>query len=215
MESFGNEDRRLFPLCASSAPWCRISNGDSLSVVEPVAGKVYVGRGDRSSAVATIGCRRIKKEEAVASVLGNRGHRVPLCPVFPPRQIVPGFACSVASLDRFRGHQLPGHQSFRNDALANNLLGQGRPSAWFARLETIPNTPPPTSSCDRKNKSSQILKKYMCLRFCLCNCNLPTWTDPWVINCQDTKAQARMPLQTICLAAADRQHGLRGLPGAA
>ena len=107
------------------------------------------------------------------------------------------------------------HQSFRNDALANILFGQGRPSAWFARLETIPNTPPPNSSCDRKNKPSQILKIYMCLRFCLCNCNLPTWTDPWVINCQDTKAQARMPLQTICLAAADRQHGLRGLPGAA
>ena len=78
--------------------------------------------------------------------------------MFPPLQIVPGFACSVASLDRFRGHQLPGHQSFRNDALANNLFGQGRPSAWFARLETIPNTPPPNSSCDRKNKSSQILK---------------------------------------------------------
>ena len=48
--------------------------------------------------------------------------------------IVRCFACSVASLDRFLGHQLPGHQSFRNDALANNLLGRGRPSTWIARL---------------------------------------------------------------------------------
>ena len=128
-------------------------------------------------------------------------HRCKLCPVL----------LAVASLDRFLGHQLPGHQSFRNDALANNLLGQGRPSAWFARLETIPNTPPPTSSCDRENKPSQVLKIYMCLRICLCNCNLPTWTDAWFINCQDTKAQARIPSQTICLVAADRQHGFRGL----
>ena len=56
------------------------------------------------------------------------------------------------------GLQSPGHQSFRNDALAKNLLGQCRPSAWFARLKTILNTPPPTTSCDKKNKPSQILK---------------------------------------------------------
>ena len=49
-----------------------------MSVVEPVAGKVYVGRGDWSSGVATFACRRDKKEEAVASVLGNNGHRVPI-----------------------------------------------------------------------------------------------------------------------------------------
>ena len=49
-----------------------------MSVVEPVAGKVYVGRGDWSSAVATVGCRKIKEEEAIAPVLGNRGHRLPL-----------------------------------------------------------------------------------------------------------------------------------------
>ena len=49
-----------------------------MSVVDPVAGKVYVGRGGWTSAVATIGCRRLEKEEAVASVLGNKGHRVQL-----------------------------------------------------------------------------------------------------------------------------------------
>ena len=33
---------------------------------------------------------------------------------------------------------------------------------------------------------------------------LPAWTDSGVISCQDTKAFAMMPLQTICLARADR-----------
>ena len=40
---------------------------------------------------------------------------------------------------------------------------------------------------------------------------LPAWTDSGVISCQDTKAFAMMPLQTICLARADHQHGLRDL----
>ena len=40
-----------------------------------------------------------------------------------PLQVVPGFACSVASLNQSPGHQLPGCHSLRCGTLADYLLG--------------------------------------------------------------------------------------------
>ena len=40
-----------------------------------------------------------------------------------PLQIVPSFACSVASLNQFPGHELPGCHNLRSEALAGYLLG--------------------------------------------------------------------------------------------
>ena len=42
---------------------------------------------------------------------------------FPPLQAVPSFACSVASLSRFPGHQLPGWRGLHREILAGCLFG--------------------------------------------------------------------------------------------
>ena len=53
------------------------------------------------------------------------------------------FACSVASLNQFPGHQLPGCHSLHHGTLADCLLGQDKPSAQFAGHAPFPHNPSP------------------------------------------------------------------------
>ena len=70
-------------------------------------------------------------------------------PTVLPLQVVPGFACSVASLNQSPGHQLPGCHSLRRGTLAGYLLGQGMPSTQVAGLMLLPHTPLPSSEATR------------------------------------------------------------------
>ena len=65
--------------------------------------------------------------------------------MFLPLQVVPGFACSVASLNQSPGHHLPGCHNLRRGTLADYLLGQGKPSTQFAGHVLLPHTPQPCS----------------------------------------------------------------------
>ena len=70
----------------------------------------------------------INNKAAVVPLLHCRGRCIPLWAVFPSLQVVLSFACSVASLSRSPGHQLPGCHSLHCGILADYLLGWGRPS---------------------------------------------------------------------------------------
>ena len=64
-------------------------------------------------------------------------------PSIPPLQVVPSFACSVASLSRCPGHQLPGRHGLRQVILADYLLDQGGPSTCIAGHVALQCTPSP------------------------------------------------------------------------
>jgi hypothetical protein len=67
---------------------------------------------------------------------------------FLPLQVAPGLACSVASLSPSPRHELPGLRCGR--ALADYLLGYGKPSTQFAGHALVPHNPPPSSpQCDK------------------------------------------------------------------
>ena len=68
------------------------------------------------------------KKGGVVHLLLSRGHCIAFWPSIPPLQVAPSFACSVASLSRSPGLQLPGCHSLHCGILADYLLGWGRPS---------------------------------------------------------------------------------------
>ena len=69
-----------------------------------------------------------QKKGGVVHLLLSRGHCIAFWPSIPPLQVAPSFACSVASLSRSPGHQLPGCHSLHCGILTDYLLGKGRPS---------------------------------------------------------------------------------------
>ena len=83
------------------------------------------------------------KKGGVVSVVHSRGLCKPLRSVFLPLQIARSFTCSVASLGQSPHHYLPGLHSFRYGALADYLLGQGRPSTCPTGLAEVPDTTSP------------------------------------------------------------------------
>ena len=86
------------------------------------------------------------KKGGVTHLAHTRGHCITFWPSVPPLQVAPSFACSVASLSRFPGHQLPGFHSLRHGILADYLLGQGGPSTCVtghAVLQCAPSPKPP------------------------------------------------------------------------
>ena len=68
------------------------------------------------------------KKGGVVHLTLSRGHCIAFWPSVPPLQVAPSFACSVASLSRSPGHQLPGCRSLHCGNLTDYLLGKGRPS---------------------------------------------------------------------------------------
>ena len=74
-------------------------------------------------------------------------------PVSPPLKVVPSFACSVASLSRCPGHQLPGCHSLRRGILADYLLDRGGPSTCRAGHIVLQCTPSPNSRRDRRQRA--------------------------------------------------------------
>jgi len=70
----------------------------------------------------------IEQKGGVVHLLLSRGHCIAFWPSIPPLQVAPSFACSVASLSRSPGLQLPGCHSLHCGILADYLLGWGRPS---------------------------------------------------------------------------------------
>ena len=73
--------------------------------------------------------RRLHAAEAIALHSGS---------IFPPLQVAPSFACSVASLNQSPGHQLSGCHGLRCGILTDYQLGWGRPSTWLARRACAP-----------------------------------------------------------------------------
>ena len=80
------------------------------------------------------------KTDGVARVAHRRGHCLPFWPIFPPLQVAPSFACSVASLNQCPGHQLPGYCSLHRRTLADYQLGWGRPSTWLTGHTGAPSS---------------------------------------------------------------------------
>ena len=78
-------------------------------------------------------------------VVHSRGHCKSLRPIFLPLQIACSFTCSVASLGQSPHHYLPGLHGLRHGALADYLLGQGRPSTCPTGLTEVPDTTSPHS----------------------------------------------------------------------
>ena len=80
-----------------------------------------------------------QKKGGVVHLLLSRGHCIAFWPSIPPLQVAPSFACSVASLSRSPGHQLPGCHSLHCGILTDYQLGWGRPSTWFTRHADAPS----------------------------------------------------------------------------
>ena len=59
--------------------------------------------------------------------------------MFPPLQVAPSFACSVASLSQSLGHQLSGCHNLHRGILTDYQLGWGKPSTWSTRLADAPS----------------------------------------------------------------------------
>ena len=109
------------------------------------------GSGSVLNGAWAVGYRRQQKG-GVMSVVHSRGHCKPLRSVFLPLQIARSFTCSVASLGQSPHHYLPGLHSFRYGALADYLLGQGKPSTWPTGLAEVPDTTSPhPHSGDRRS----------------------------------------------------------------
>jgi len=72
--------------------------------------------------------RASEQKGGVVHLQLSRGHCIAFWPSVPPLQVAPSFACSVASLSRSPGLQLPGCHSLHCGILADYLLGWGRPS---------------------------------------------------------------------------------------
>ena len=80
-----------------------------------------------------------KKTGGVVWVTHRRGHCTPFWLIFPPLQVAPSFACSVASLSQSPDHQLSGCRSLRRGILTDYQLGWGKPSTWSTRLADAPS----------------------------------------------------------------------------
>ena len=87
----------------------------------------------------------LQEKGGVVSVVHSRGHCKSLRSIFLPLQIACSFTCSVASLGQSPHHYLPGLHSLRHGALADYLLGQGRPSTCPTGLTEVPDTTSPHS----------------------------------------------------------------------
>ena len=111
-----------------------------------------------------------------------RGHCIAFWPRIPPLQVAPSFACSVASLSRSPGHQLPGCHSLRRVILADYLLGQGGPSTCLAGHGMFQSTPTPNSH--QGNRRLDTPSKHA--RLCLC--------DVW----HACISQVFMPWKVLC-----------------
>ena len=74
----------------------------------------------------------------------SRGHCIAFWSSVPPLQVAPSFACSVASLSRSPGLQLPGCHSLHCGILADYLLGWGRPSTCSTGLAEFQSTSSPS-----------------------------------------------------------------------
>ena len=70
----------------------------------------------------------------------TRGHCSSFWLMFPPLQVAPSFACSVASLSRSPAFQLPGHHHLHGEVLADHQFDWGRlstcPAAHVQHLLT-------------------------------------------------------------------------------
>ena len=85
-----------------------------------------------------------QKKGGVVHLLLSRGHCIAFWPSIPPLQVAPSFACSVASLSRSPGHQLPGCHSLHCGILTDYLLGWGRPSTCSTGHAEFQSTPSPS-----------------------------------------------------------------------
>ena len=106
-------------------------------------------------------CGKFAKKVVVVHLTHTRGHCSAFWPSIPPLQVAPSFACSVASLSRSPGHQLPGGHSLRHVLLADYLLGWGGPSTCLAGHGVFQCTPTPHSHqghrrLDTPNKKSSL-----------------------------------------------------------
>ena len=73
----------------------------------------------------------------------NRGCCITFWPSIPPLQVAPSVTCSVASLSRCPGLQLPRSCSLRHRNSTDNLLGWGEPSTCSADHVALQYIPTP------------------------------------------------------------------------
>ncbi len=103
------------------------------------------------------------KKVVVVHLTHARGHCIAFWPRIPPLQVAPSFACSVASLSRSPGHQLPGCHSLRRVILADYLLGQGGPSTCLAGHGMFQSTPTPNSHQGNRRLDTPSKRSLVCL----------------------------------------------------
>ena len=72
--------------------------------------------------------RTQEKQGGVVCLLFSRGWCITFWPSIPPLQVAPSVTCSVASLSRCPGLQLPRSCSLRHKISTDHLLGWGEPS---------------------------------------------------------------------------------------
>ena len=87
--------------------------------------------------------RKFAKKVVVVHLAHTRGHCSAFWPSIPPLQVAPSIACSVASLSRCPGLQLPRPCSLRHKVSTDYLLGWGEPSTCFAGHAVLQCTPSP------------------------------------------------------------------------
>ena len=84
-----------------------------------------------------------EKKSGVVHLAHSRGHCSSFWPSVPPLQVAPSIACSVASLSRFPGLQLPRSCSLHYKISTDYLLGWGEPSTRSAERAVLQSTPLP------------------------------------------------------------------------
>ena len=110
---------------------------------------------DISSARRDCMCRRERNIWLlVVHAVCPRSNCITLRPDIPPLKSPLSFACSVASLSQFPGHDQPGHRSVRRVAPAECHLGWDKPSSCSARSAQSPTLeqPPPTHTRVTENR---------------------------------------------------------------
>ena len=147
---------RRMGACRRQSGHCRRSCSQPLFIVRMPGPRVSAPRGSNMSSrpandvgsarahaknipenTKRVELRRLHTAEVIARHSGS---------IFPPLQVAPSFACSVASLNQSPGHQLSGCHGLRCGILTDYQLGWGRPSTWLARHACAPlrsNTPFP------------------------------------------------------------------------
>ena len=68
---------------------------------------------------------RSSQKGVVVHFTHARGHCKAFWPIVPPLQVAPSLACSVASLSRSPGRQLPDRRNLHYNDLADYLLARG------------------------------------------------------------------------------------------